>query len=386
MASIRKRTWKLGDEQKTAWVVDYFDQAGTRRLKTFTKKKDADAWLTTAAHQVSQGTHTADSASITVEEAGKLWIEQSELDQLERATIEQREAHLRLHINPRIGAEKLSRLTAPAVKEFTNDLIRSMSRALAAMVLRSLKMAIGNAMTAGKVAQNVAAGVKIKAKSREDEEVTIPTKAEWNAIVAEASGRWRPLFVTAAFTGMRASELRGLRWSAVDFERRVIRVDQRADKWGSIGDPKSSTSRREIPMMPAVVTTLLEWRKECPKGELGLVFPNLRGNVEMHTNVLKRGWYPTLLAAGVFDRTIETAVTEDGFKFCEVRPAYGFHALRHFYASLIIESGFQPKKVQALLGHSSIQMTFDTYGHLFSNLDDDHARLADIEQKLLRAV
>jgi integrase len=69
---------------------------------------------------------------------------------------------------------------------------------------------------------------------------------------------------------------------------------------------------------------------------------------------------------------------------CEARPAHGFHSLRHFYASLLIESSFTPKRIQTLLGHSSIQMTFDTYGHLFKNPDDDLGRLAELEERLLR--
>jgi hypothetical protein len=73
-------------------------------------------------------------------------------------------------------------------------------------------------------------------------------------------------------------------------------------------------------MMPMVVSALTEWRKECPKGELGLAFPNTLGKVEMHTNVLKRGWYPTQLAAWVLDRSGESALREEGDKFCELRP------------------------------------------------------------------
>ena len=66
MASIRKRTWKSGDEVKTAWVADYSDQSGKRHLKTFERKKDADAFLVAARGEVQRGTHTADSGSITV--------------------------------------------------------------------------------------------------------------------------------------------------------------------------------------------------------------------------------------------------------------------------------------------------------------------------------
>ncbi len=89
MASVRKRTWKVGDMVKAAWVADYFDQAGKRRLKTFDTRKTADAWLVNARHEVSQGIHTPASASITVTAAAALWLEQGENDGLERSTLEQ---------------------------------------------------------------------------------------------------------------------------------------------------------------------------------------------------------------------------------------------------------------------------------------------------------
>jgi integrase len=70
--SIRKRTWKTAKgEAKEAWVVDYVDQAGKRRLKTFRIQREAKAFSATAAVEVRQGTHTPDSASITVAKAAE---------------------------------------------------------------------------------------------------------------------------------------------------------------------------------------------------------------------------------------------------------------------------------------------------------------------------
>ena len=161
---------------------------------------------------------------------------------------------------------------------------------------------------------------------------------------------------------MRASELRALCWRHVDFEARTINVQQRADVWCHIGMPKSEAGQRSIPMSPMVVNTLREWKLRCPKGELGLVFPNGRGNVERPGNLLRRGWHATELAAQIVD--------SDG------KAKYSFHSLRHFAASWAIEQGFSPKRLQALLGHSSIQMTYDTYGHLFPSLEDDHQKFA----------
>ncbi len=123
--SIRKRTWKTGKgEEKTAWVVDYVDTAGKRRLKTFDKKKEADQFAATAKVEVREGVHVADSASTTVAKAGKLWVISAQNSMLERSTVKQRSTHLEIHIKPFIGELLLSKLTVPVVREFEDRLKR----------------------------------------------------------------------------------------------------------------------------------------------------------------------------------------------------------------------------------------------------------------------
>jgi integrase len=124
---------------------------------------------------------------------------------------------------------------------------------------------------------------------RDDSRAVAPTKAELQAIIAVATGRWRPLVLVAVFCGLRASELRGVRWEDVNFEEREISIKQRADARNKIGKLKSKTAYRSIPMPPMVLNTLREWRLLCPKGELSLVFPSGAGNVESHSNVAQRG-------------------------------------------------------------------------------------------------
>ena len=193
----------------------------------------------------------------------------------------------------------------------------------------------------------------------------------------EHTGRLRPLLVTAIFTGLRASELRGLTWDAVDLERKVLTVRQRADRWNTIGSPKSASAKREVPLAPIVVNTLKEWKLRCPRfagdGEprLWLVFPNGEGNVEFLINFHRRGLGRVQCAAGI---------TTD-----PQHPKYGLHSLRHTAASLFIEQGFSPKRVQALMGHSTITMTFDTYGHLFDDDKGDQDRMSQLQARLLVA-
>jgi integrase len=102
--SVRKRAWTTSKgEQKEAWVVDYVDQGGTRRLKTFAKKKVADSFAATANVEIRAGIHTADSESVTVAKAGELWLETGEQAALERTTLDAYRQHLRLHIEPYLG-------------------------------------------------------------------------------------------------------------------------------------------------------------------------------------------------------------------------------------------------------------------------------------------
>jgi integrase len=366
--SIRKRSWiTRKGETKEAWIVDYFDQNRQRCIKTFERKKDAESYLTTVKHEVKEGIHTAPSKSVTVAKAAEDWIAYVEGEGRERSTIEQYRQEVRHHINPRLGNEKLARLTAPRINAFRDDLLKSLSRPMAKKVLFSLKAILKDAKRRGNVAQNVASDVSIVTSSRMKLKLEmgrdIPTREEVRRIIDAATpGRGRALLLTAALTGMRASELRGLRWSDVDLAKQVIHVRQRADRYHRIGSPKSSAGTRDIPIEAMVASTLREWKLQCPKGEANLVFPTGIGTVESLPNIWARILEPAQIAAGI---TIKGKTAK-----------YGMHALRHFYASWCInqkkDGGLElpPKTVQSRLGHSSIVMTFDRYGHLFPTRDD----------------
>jgi integrase len=181
--------------------------------------------------------------------------------------------------------------------------------------------------------------------------------------------------LTAIFTGLRASELRGLRWADVDLKLGELHVRQRADRYNTIGRPKSAAGERTIPLAPMLVNTLREWKLACPKSDLDLAFPTASGRVQYLSDIVQRGFWATQIAAGVTD--------EAG------KPKYtGLHSLRHFYASWCInrrvDGGLELplKLVQGRLGHASITMTADRYGHLFPR-GDDGAELAAAEKAYL---
>ena len=382
--SVHKRAWKNSDgSQSEAWIVAYRDQGGTRRTKNFERKRDAESFAAVAGMEIRRGMHVPDSESVMVAEAAQLWLTSCENAELERTTLAAYRQRVDLHIVPLIGAVKLSQLTAPRVRMFEDTLRKDRSAAMVRMVIGTLGAILADALDSGLVAQNVVRGRPHRRKAHDKRQgklkigIDIPSPDEIRALIAELDGRWRPLLLTAIFTGLRASELRGLRWIDVDLKRGELHVRQRADQYNTIGRLKSESGERTVPLPPMVVNTLREWKLTCPKEEeeLNLVFPNGRGHIENHGNIVKRGLIPTMIAAGVTDDTGNAKYT-------------GLHSLRHFYASWCInrrvDGGLELplKSVQTRLGHASIQMTADTYGHLFPR-GDDGAELAAAEKAFL---
>jgi integrase len=373
--AVWKRKWKtsLGEERE-AWVIEYRDGNGKRHLETFARKKDADARQAEVKVDVRAGVHVAPSESATVAEAGESWIKAGQAAGLERATIKQYREHVDQHIVPLIGRVKLSNLNVPTIRKFEDNLREGKrSPAMIRKVMTSLGSILADAQEQGLAARNAVRDLRRNRKRGKEHHaekrqkgklkigVDIPTPREAKEIIDNA-GRWRPLLITAIFTGLRASELRGLTWANVDLKKSDLHVRQRADRFNEIGKPKSHAGERSVPLPKIVTNTLKEWKLACPPGDLDLVFPNGAGKVESLANIINRGLIPTQVAAGV--------VTADG------KAKYtGMHALRHFYASWCINRtkdgglGLPPKNVQDRLGHASITITLDRYGHLFKGDD-----------------
>lgn len=412
--AVRKREWDGPDgKQKTAWVVDYQDVAGKRRLKTCANKKEADAFDLKARSEVRDGVHVADSVTKTVEQAGTLWIKTAKKDKLEQSSVEDYERLLRLHIIPFIGGLKLTALTTAKIRSYQDELEDAgRSPSMVKRAVSALGTLLSDSQERGLVVRNAVQEIRRKRKGKDKRQekrhkgrlkigVDIPTLEEIKALTAVIDGRWRPFILTAIFTGMRASELRGLRFEDVDFDAGKIRIHQRADRYDSIGSPKSEASERELPVPPIVINALREWKLQCPLADTGkrdadgqkikaleLCFPNGAGKVENLRNILQRGLHPAWVKAGV---TADTGkVDAEGLPILAAKYT-GLHCLRHWHASWLINRkedgglGLPAKTVQERLGHSTIVLTLDLYSHLFPS-DDDGAELAAAADFVLAAV
>jgi integrase len=305
---------------------------------------------------------------------------------------------------PFLGPVKLSQLSVPHVQELETRLREGkppfdQPRSIA--MVRKIRTSLSSILVAARMPHNVVREYSEQSRSqhrrhrhledRHRDEIVIPTMAEIKAICDAAQGRWQPFLLTATFTGLRCSELRGLEWSNVDFDKGEIRVRQRADRYNKIGKPKSTAGYRTVPLPPQVLDVLRRWKIECPPGSKGkvLVFPNSKGKIEGHANVIARGLIPTVLRAGVADvvKDADGKIVLDANGKPRMSPRYtGMHVFRHFFASWCIgrkiDGGRElpVKLVQSWLGHSSIKMTLDVYGHLLPRGDD----LAELEQAAAR--
>jgi len=380
--SIRNRTWKTpAGETKSAWEVSYRAANGKRVRKLFDRKKDADDYHAKARIAVQNGTHTADSQSITVADAATQWLARCDERGLERSSVVSYGERVRLHILPYVGGVKLSQLTAPAVALW-EDKLRAEDRT--AHCIRKARMALGailkHAQLRGLVAQNVVAatGREEQAKRAEGTRklkvgVDIPAVPEVRAILAQTQGRTRAWFLVACFGGLRASELRGLTWANVDLKAGELHVSQRMDRYGTIGAPKSEAGERTVPLPPFVVQALREHKLASVANEQGLVFVNGRGHA-LHRVTMDAELQAAQVAAGV--------AIDGNAKYT------GLHCLRHFFASWCInrkcDGGLELplKVVQGRIGHSSIEMTANVYSHLFPATDTG-AEMAAAEASFL---
>lgn len=217
---------------------------------------------------------------------------------------------------------------------------------------------IGEAAIAwGYAEDNPAAEARIK-KDR-SHKVTVLTPPQIRKLLNSAvDARAHAVIMTALLTGVRASELSGFMDKDVDFVNHKIHV-RRQYIQRRYQTPKTKSSIRDIDMTPELERELDAWmRSPCRyDSPSGVLFPNCRGgapsNCMLNSHLLK----PSLESAGL--------------------PNMRFHDLRHTYASLLLANRESVKYVQAMLGHSTITTTVDTYGHLLSSSNLPAARRLD---------
>jgi len=264
--------------EKKPWIADYFDQYGKRHQPRFAKKGDADKFLVKALGDVQKGTHTPRHGSPTIAEVAQLYLDDwcAVINDLDHATLKSYRYRIRKHVLPMCGHMRLADFSQEAALACQTQLLRQpISRRWAKDIWQDVCRILDYAINQlKKLEVNVARRIgPINMKQRHKRKLVvgedIPLAEEARAILAyveqHEGPRWRALIAMLGMTGMRIGELRGLTWDAIDFEKREIRVSQRANSLNEIGMPKSFSGQRIVPVPAYAAAALKHWRLGCPR-------------------------------------------------------------------------------------------------------------------------
>ncbi|MDP9300607.1 MAG: site-specific integrase [Actinomycetota bacterium] len=268
------------------------------------------------------------------------------------------------HVIPRIGGERLQRLSASTLTKMYTELLRHGGpggRALSPKSVRNVattvRKALGDAVDARRLDWNPAAAAKLPKIRAETDRIMWTSDQVATFLRHVADDRLAALYVVAATTGLRRSELLALRWADLELEREDrarLHVRRALVQYGRLvveKEPKSARSRRTIALDPAAVLALRRHRAAQARDKMaerqtytdnGLVF----------CDVIGRTLRPDALSAG-FSRLVADAAL----------PPIGLHGLRHSWATLALEAGIDTVYVSAVLGHSTPAITANVYQH-----------------------
>lgn len=374
MATIQLRRWSSGTGEKVAWGVNYKDPLGKRRLKNFKEKGDAQKFL----KLVKGGKPAALGKQFTVADACNRYLRICEQrhrddDRMSRATLARLWNLVDTHVVPFIGSIKLADLSPIMVDAYIDEMRRHKEPRTPLVISQAvgvLNRSLTEMQRLQIISRNVVKDVPPRKPPIKLGVVEVPTKDEISRILEASVDIDRTIMEIAIFTGLRAGEICGLAWSDVDFNKGTLSVRRTINVDSEIRDPKSKAGKRTITVPNSTMLRLRSLKDGTCVVRRGIQ----KKDPDIYRNLVFWGRTRPLTATTLFQGPWTRVCKAVALCSDSGRPKYHFHALRHVAASLFIESGIQPKRVQQLMGHTSIKMTFDVYGHLFP--DEGAARQA----------
>jgi integrase len=324
------------------------------------KKEVARALLKEAQKQAERGELIATTKQ-TLSEYLEYWLSVKKLA-IKGITYVHYRSHLRSRVIPAIGNLKLQKLTTAQVQGCVNAMVvAKMKPGTIRLIYSILHEALEDAITWKLLAANPCKGVIIPRQG--DDEMQALTAEQAQALLDAARGTDLEGLITLALaTGLRRGELFGLKWSDVDFERGCLRVQRTVVYVNGEGykevSPKTKSGKRSITLTGFALMALKEHRTRQRKIRMqslvwedkDLIFPTATG-MYMSASTLFNQFHSLLERAGL--------------------PSIRFHDLRHSCATLLLKMKVPPKVVQEILGHSSIVITMDIYGHVLPGMQEE---------------
>lgn len=364
------------------WQARYRDpnNPGRRIEKVFRNKQDAERWLTRQSAAILTGTHVDPRrGGRPFREVADAW--QETWVDLEPKTKESYGTALDKHLLPEFGGRKVSSITPELVQRFIN---RMSQEGYAPGSVRGTYAVLRNALNAGvrlkMIALNPCQGVRLPRQTRE--EMLFLSGEEVRALAEAITPHFRVLIYTAAYTGMRSGELRGLRRKRVDLLHNRIHVAEALkevnskkladDDNGLFFGPTKTHAQRTV-TLPRFLRDMLNDHLSEPSlggnGPEDLVFTSREGKPIRQSLFYRRHFKPA-----VKGRPATKSRPAAKGALPAAKHGLRFHDLRHTCAALLIAADAHPKAICDRLGHSGIGITMDRYGHLLPSVD---AALAD---------
>src|SRR6266536_1662658 len=329
-------SYRLGDGSKR-YRARWIGVGGRERSRTFVLKKDADRFVLEQQRRASLGA-LYEAPPETLGEFAVGWLDRYALRV--RPSSLDRARDLTQHLEV-FRAMPLDEIRPAAVEDHIASLAKRAPRQ-AELTLRLLKQILANAKERGHLVDE--AVFRVRAPRREPKERQFLEWEDVEELAANTAAPYGNMVMLAALTGLRQGELFALRDRNVDLDAKTVRVENGTYK-GELVPVKTRASRRRVDLSSTAVRVLRRQLLARTPNDLNLVFPSPEGRILNDDNFRHRVFSPAVR---------RTKLT--GFRF---------HDLRHTYAALMVAAGAHPKYLQAQMGHSSISVTLDLYGHLF---------------------
>ncbi|MET7516387.1 tyrosine-type recombinase/integrase [Streptomyces sp. NPDC005480] len=370
--AVRVKTERYGTGLR--YRARFVGPDGTEKSKSFRdgQKRLAEKWLNKIETDMGSGQYVDPStAKKTFQQYTERWLSTLGADP---NTIESMKSQLGLHAFPYIGSRPLGSFKPEHIREWVAVLEAKVPGSYGRIIYANVRAALSAAVDDGYLSRNPVSARSVKPPTLDPRRV-VPWSAERVFAVQDAlPDRYRAMVDLGAGCGMRQGEILGIAVDAVDFESDTLHVVQQLKlsrskpvfalpKGGKARDvplpePVAEALRVHMKRFPPVEITLPWKTVDGPKVTHRIIFTAAGGNHVWRTSLNDYAWKPALVAAGVLP-----APATKGDAHSAARE-HGMHALRHFYASALLDSGENIKAVSEYLGHSNAALTLRIYAHL----------------------
>ncbi|MER5676820.1 MULTISPECIES: tyrosine-type recombinase/integrase [Streptomyces] len=352
----------------------YVGPDGTEKSKSFPdrQKRLADQWLAHTEADMARGQYIDPRAArTTFQQYAEGWVSTQGADPNTQASME---SQLRLHAFPYLGTRPLGSFQPAHIRDWVQQLQANGVRgSYARTIYSNVRAALSAAVDDGHLPPNPCAARSVRPPTVDTKRVTPWTTERLFAVRAGMPERYQAMVDLGDGCGLRQGEILGVAVDAIDFRSDTLHVVQqlKLSRSKPVFAPPKGGKLRDVPLPGPVAEALRAHMKQFPPVEITLpwkaaggplvtkrlIFMGPRGGHVWRTSLNEEAWKPALASAGV----IPTPAA--GAPHAESREN-GMHAMRHFYASVLLDAGENIKALAEYLGHSDPGLTLRVYAHL----------------------